>query len=100
VPAEKSGAAVQAIGGDQDENRGIGTDQGIGDQVVIITTVKSAEVIRKLGADGWRLECIKGSHHQFAHPDKAGIVTVPHPRKDIPLPTLRSIYRQAGWPWR
>jgi predicted RNA binding protein YcfA (HicA-like mRNA interferase family) len=68
--------------------------------VVIITTVKSAEVIKKLEADGWRLDRIKGSHHQFSHPSKAGIVTVPHPRKDIPLPTLRSIYRQAGWSWR
>jgi predicted RNA binding protein YcfA (HicA-like mRNA interferase family) len=62
--------------------------------------VKSAEVIKKLEADGWKLARIKGSHHQFSHSSKSGIVTVPHPRKDIPLPTLRSIYRQAGWPWR
>ena len=68
--------------------------------VGIITTVKSAEVIKKLEADGWVLNRIKGSHHQFSHSQKAGLVTVPHPRKDIPLPTLRSIYRQAGWPWR
>jgi predicted RNA binding protein YcfA (HicA-like mRNA interferase family) len=68
--------------------------------VVIITTMKSAEVIRKLEADGWVLERIKGSHHQFSHPVKLGIVTVPHPRKDVALPTLRSIYRQAGWSWR
>ena len=68
--------------------------------MVIITTVKSAEVIKKLEADGWRLDRIKGSHHQFSHPGKPGIVTVPHPRKDIPLPTLRSICRQAGLPWR
>jgi predicted RNA binding protein YcfA (HicA-like mRNA interferase family) len=68
--------------------------------VVIITTVKSGDVIRKLAADGWILERVKGSHHQFSHPDRPGLVTVPHPRKDIPLPTLRSIYRQAGWPWR
>ncbi|MFB2704814.1 type II toxin-antitoxin system HicA family toxin [Marinobacter shengliensis] len=25
---------------------------------------------------------------------------VPHPRKDIPIGTLRNIYRQAGWDWR
>ena len=68
--------------------------------MVIITTVKSAEVIKKLEADGWTLDRIKGSHHQFSHTSKPGIVTVPHPRKDIPLPTLRSIFRQAGWPWR
>jgi len=25
------------------------------------------------------------------------MVIVPHPRKDMPPGTLRSIYRQAGW---
>ncbi len=68
--------------------------------VVIINTMKSVDVIRKLEADGWKLDRIKGSHHQFVHPEKAGVVTLPHPRKDVPLPTLKSIYRQAGWPWR
>lgn len=53
-----------------------------------------------LNADGWREVRVKGSHHQFRHADKPGLVTVPHPKADIPLPTLRSIYRQAGWPWR
>ncbi|RLC28426.1 MAG: toxin HicA, partial [Deltaproteobacteria bacterium] len=27
-------------------------------------------------------------------------VTVPHPKRDFPIGTLRSIYRQAGWKWR
>jgi predicted RNA binding protein YcfA (HicA-like mRNA interferase family) len=38
----------------------------------------------------------KGSHAQFTHPTKKGRVTVPHPKKDIPLGTLVSIERQAG----
>jgi predicted RNA binding protein YcfA (HicA-like mRNA interferase family) len=25
---------------------------------------------------------------------------VPHPRKDMVIGTLRSIYRQAGWTWK
>ncbi len=29
----------------------------------------------------------------------AGRVTVPHPKKDLPVGTVRSIYRQAGWDW-
>lgn len=62
--------------------------------------MKSADVIRMLEADGWRLKRVKGSHHHFDHPQKPGLVTVPHPKREIPLPTLRSIYRQAGWPWR
>jgi predicted RNA binding protein YcfA (HicA-like mRNA interferase family) len=62
--------------------------------------VKSAEVISRLKSEGWLLCRIKGSHHQFRHPNIVGsLVTVPHPMKDIPLGTLRNIYRQAGWHW-
>ena len=39
----------------------------------------------------------QGDHEKFTHPDKPGHVVVPHPRKDIPIGTLRNIYRQAGW---
>jgi predicted RNA binding protein YcfA (HicA-like mRNA interferase family) len=49
-----------------------------------------------LERDGWRLVGVAGSHHQFRHPTKPGRVTVPHPRKDLALPTLRSIERQSG----
>ncbi|MHC5831363.1 MAG: type II toxin-antitoxin system HicA family toxin, partial [Nostoc sp.] len=28
-------------------------------------------------ADGWYLDRTKGSHRQFKHPDKPGLVTVP-----------------------
>jgi len=38
---------------------------------------------------------VKGSHWHFTHPTKPGKVTVPHPEKDVPLGTLRSIERQA-----
>ena len=56
----------------------------------------SAEVIRTLRADGWVLVRTKGSHQHFKHPNKPGIVTVPHPRKDIPIGTLKSIEKQSG----
>lgn len=56
----------------------------------------SRAVIKALEADGWRLRRTKGSHHQYRHPTKPGLVTVPHPKKDIPAGTLRSIERQAG----
>jgi predicted RNA binding protein YcfA (HicA-like mRNA interferase family) len=62
--------------------------------------MNSADVLRQLKKDGWVLHHVKGCHHQFKHPTKAGKVTVPHPKRDLPLPTLRSIYRQAGWEWR
>jgi predicted RNA binding protein YcfA (HicA-like mRNA interferase family) len=56
----------------------------------------SREVIRALTDDGWVLVRSRGSHHHFAHPVKPGIVTVPHPRKDLSRRLLRSIERQAG----
>ena len=65
--------------------------------VVIITTVKSKQVIKKLEADGWYLVRIKGSHHQFKHLAKPGLVTVKHPDGDIPKGTMHSIEKQAGW---
>jgi predicted RNA binding protein YcfA (HicA-like mRNA interferase family) len=56
----------------------------------------SRAVIAKLEADGWILKRVTGSHHHFMHPMKPGIVTVPHPKRDIPLGTLRSIEKQSG----
>lgn len=59
----------------------------------------SREVINRLREDGWELKKVRGSHHQFIHPVKRGKVTVKHPHKDIHIGILRSIFRQAGWPW-
>lgn len=59
----------------------------------------SREVTIKFKAAGWELVHIRGSHQQVKHPMKQGRVTVPHPKKDLPKGTLRSIYRQAGWEW-
>jgi predicted RNA binding protein YcfA (HicA-like mRNA interferase family) len=56
----------------------------------------SRAVIRRLEADGWFQVAQKGSHVQFKHPSKPGRVTVPHPRRDFPAGTLRSIESQAG----
>ena len=57
----------------------------------------SRQLIRQLEADGWHLARIRGSHHQFKHLSKPGLVTVKHTDKDIPAGTLRSIRKQAGW---
>ena len=37
----------------------------------------------------------RGSHRQYRLPN-GNLVTVPYPKKDIPLGTLRSIERQSG----
>lgn len=46
--------------------------------------------------DGWVQVAQKGSHVQFRHPAKKGRVTVPHPERDVPLGTLKSIEKQSG----
>jgi predicted RNA binding protein YcfA (HicA-like mRNA interferase family) len=58
--------------------------------------MNSRDVIGHLEADGWRLDRVRGSHNQYKHPTKPGLVTVPHPKRDIPAGTLRSIEKQAG----
>jgi predicted RNA binding protein YcfA (HicA-like mRNA interferase family) len=58
--------------------------------------VNSREIIKKLKEDGWYEVRRKGSHVQFHHKVKPGTVTVPHPKRDLPIGTLKSIERQAG----
>jgi predicted RNA binding protein YcfA (HicA-like mRNA interferase family) len=58
--------------------------------------MRSRDVIRLLEADGWKEVARKGSHAQFKHPVKKGRVTVPDPRRDVPVGTLRSIEKQSG----
>lgn len=50
--------------------------------------MNSREMISVIEADGWYLVRCKGSHHHFKHPDKPGLVTIPHPKKDL-LPATR-----------
>jgi predicted RNA binding protein YcfA (HicA-like mRNA interferase family) len=58
--------------------------------------MRSADVISALQKDGWYEVARKGSHVQFKHPLKKGRTTVPHPQRDVPIGTLRSIEKQSG----
>lgn len=58
--------------------------------------MNSREVIKALLAAGWVHVRTTGSHWHFHHPGRPGICTVPHPKKDLPSGTLRSIERQTG----
>lgn len=58
--------------------------------------MKSQDIITALKAHGWEQVAQKSSHIQFKHPTKPGRVTVPHPKQNIPLGTLRSIEKQSG----
>jgi predicted RNA binding protein YcfA (HicA-like mRNA interferase family) len=57
--------------------------------------VKVAEVVRLLERDGWRVARTRGSHRQFKHPAKPGLVTVAgKPSTEMPRGTLNSILKQ------
>jgi predicted RNA binding protein YcfA (HicA-like mRNA interferase family) len=55
----------------------------------------STEIIKILTQDGWELDRITADHHQFTHPVKKTTVTVPHPKKNLPIKTIKSIFKQA-----
>jgi predicted RNA binding protein YcfA (HicA-like mRNA interferase family) len=56
----------------------------------------SRKVIQLLKKDGWELKRTTGSHNHFIHPTKIGLITVPHPKRDLPRGTLKSIEKQAN----
>jgi predicted RNA binding protein YcfA (HicA-like mRNA interferase family) len=55
----------------------------------------SRKLMALLVSDGFALVAIQGSHHKLRKGDR--VVVVPHPKKDLPLGTVRQIYKQAGW---
>lgn len=55
----------------------------------------SRKIIKRLEKHGFEPVKVKGSHHKFKKGDRT--VTVPNPKKDLPIGTVRQIYKQAGW---
>ena len=59
--------------------------------------VKVRELVKRIEKDGWYWVRSKGSHHQYKHPAKPGVVTVPgSPGKEMAVGTLNNILKQAG----
>ena len=59
--------------------------------------MKVRDVLRLLASDGWALARTRGSHRQFKHPEKPGLVTIAGSGNDDLSPaTLNSILKQAG----
>jgi predicted RNA binding protein YcfA (HicA-like mRNA interferase family) len=59
--------------------------------------MKVRDVDRMLLTDGWFEVRTRGSHRQFKHAQKVGLVTVPGKSNDDLAPgTLNSILKQAG----
>jgi predicted RNA binding protein YcfA (HicA-like mRNA interferase family) len=62
-----------------------------------VPVMKVRDLIRLLEADGWYLARTRGSHHQYKHSYKQGLVTVSGSGNDDLAPgTLASILKQAG----
>ena len=58
--------------------------------------MKVRDLLRLLATDGWILVRTRGSHQQFKHPVKTGLVTVSGSGNDDLAPgTLKSIVKQA-----
>ena len=58
--------------------------------------MNSNKLIQMLEDAGWKEVRCKGSHHQFKHPEKQFVITIPHPKKDLPIGTVTSILKAAG----
>ena len=59
--------------------------------------MKVRDVLKMLADDSWRLDRTRGSHRQFKHSTKPGLVTVAgKPNDDLGPGTLNSILKQAG----
>jgi predicted RNA binding protein YcfA (HicA-like mRNA interferase family) len=60
-------------------------------------SVKVRDVLKLIEEDGWYLVRVKGSHRQYKHPTKVGLVTLPgKPGDDLAPGTLNSVFKQAG----
>ncbi len=58
---------------------------------------KVREMIRLIELDGWVLDRMRGSHRQFKHAQKPGLVTIAgKPGDDLARGTENSILKQAG----
>lgn len=56
----------------------------------------SRTLVRMLLDHGWTEVRVSGSHHTFKHPERKELLTVPHPKKNLPIGTVNSILKKAG----
>lgn len=55
----------------------------------------SKKIVKRLEMEGWEHISTKGSHAKFRKGERT--VIVPHPKKDLPIGTARSIAKMVGW---
>ncbi|MPZ58458.1 MAG: addiction module toxin, HicA family [Rhizobiales bacterium] len=65
-----------------------------------VSRSKSPKEVRKmLLADGWIERGGKGDHVNFKKPGNPSLITLDVGVRELPIGTLHSIYRKAGWAW-
>jgi len=58
--------------------------------------MKVRDIIKMIEDDGWYIVATRGSHRQYKHPKKPGLVTIAgNPNHDVAPGTLNSILKQA-----
>jgi len=53
-------------------------------------------IVSAIEQAGWVHVATSGDRWHFKHTNRPGRVTVPHPKRDLPIWTLRSIEKQFG----
>jgi len=54
--------------------------------------------LKRLKTAGWTEVSVRGSHHKLRN-ESGKVVIVPHPKKDLPIGTVKAIFKQAGLDW-
>jgi predicted RNA binding protein YcfA (HicA-like mRNA interferase family) len=55
----------------------------------------SSKLIRILRQHGWVEVRCEGSHVTLKHPNNPKLCTVPHPKQDLPIGTIKQILKNA-----
>jgi predicted RNA binding protein YcfA (HicA-like mRNA interferase family) len=58
--------------------------------------MNSRDVIRILTRNGWVHDRTRGSHCIFVDPETGRIAVVPHPKRDLPIGTVKNLERTTG----
>ena len=59
--------------------------------------MKIREILKVIEKEGWYLLRTRGSHRQYKHPSKKGLVTIAgKPNDELAPGTQNSIFKQAG----
>lgn len=56
----------------------------------------SRDIIKFLKANGFIAVSSRGSHHKYVNYETDKQTIVPHPKKDVPDPTIKQIEKQSG----